>query len=350
MSFWLRAALVASMAQAAHVVACDMFNYERVQAAPNVHVFQAAEGTTGVVNGNIVLVVGREAALVVDTGQFPGIARRVVEDIRRITPLPVRHIVNTHWHGDHLLANSVFKEAWPAARIVAHSHTVEQAARFYADYATRMPQRLPIIMADMRKQRDATASGEEKHWLERTLDCAERAMPEIEVTRYVAPDLVVDQQLEVDLGGTKAVIRHLGAANTPGDLVVWLPREKVAIVGDMIVHPVPYAIGSHLAPWTRTLTRLRSLGPATIVAGHGPVMRDDRYLRDLELLLESTRVQLADMHSRGVSRQEAEKQLDTSRFRERYVTTPMRRQAFEQFFVKAAIQQVWTAAEAEKKK
>jgi cyclase len=166
-------------------------------------------------------------------------------------------------------------------------------------------------------------------------------LPEIEATRYLAPDLVVDQDLEVDLGGTRAMVRHLGTGNTPGDLIVWLPQEQLAIVGDMLVYPVPYAIGSQLAPWTRTLARLRSLEPQVIVAGHGPVMRDTRYLRDVESLLESTRSQLAEMHARGVARQEAEKQLDTGRFRERYVTTPMRRQAFEQFFVKAAVQQVW---------
>ena len=349
MFFRLRPALLVAALQAPLALACDMFEYTRVRAAPHVHVFQAAEGTTGVVNGNITLVVGREAAMVVDTGQFPGIARRVVEDIKRITPLPVRHIVNTHWHGDHLLANNVFREAWPQARIVAHSHTVEQAARFYSEYDTRMAQRLPIIMADMRRQRDAADSSEQKQWLDRTLDCAERAIPEIEVTRYVAPDLIVDQELAVDLGAMRAVVRHLGTGNTPGDLVVWLPQERLAIVGDMIVHPVPYAIGSQLAPWARTLARLRALEPLTIVAGHGPVMRDDRYLRDVQQLLESTRAQLADMHSRGVSRQDAEKQLDTRRFRERYVNTPMRRQAFEQFFVKAAVQQVWTAADAPKK-
>jgi cyclase len=126
--------------------------------------------------------------------------------------------------------------------------------------------------------------------------------------------------------------------------VAWLPAEKLAVVGDMLVSPVPYAIGSQLAPWTRTLRRVRELGPATVVPGHGPVMRDDRYLRDVEALLETTRAQLADMHARGLTRQEAERQLDTARFRDRYLTTPMRRQAFEQFFVKAAIQQVWTAA------
>src|SRR5690348_6712273 len=94
---------------AAAFAECEMTQYRRVQASRHVHVFEAAEGTTAVVNGNIVAVVGREAVLVVDTGQFPSIARRVVADLKSISPLPVRYVVNTHWHGDHLLANSVFK-------------------------------------------------------------------------------------------------------------------------------------------------------------------------------------------------------------------------------------------------
>ena len=324
--------------------ACEMMSYQRVQASPRVHVLQAAEGTTGVVNGNIVVVLGRDATLVVDTGQFPSIARRALADIRALSPAPIRYVVNTHWHGDHLLANSVFKEAYPQARFIAHAHTIEQGARFYADYSTRMGKRLPAIVEDMRKKRGASASEEERLWLDRTLACVDRAAEEIGETRYLPPDQVVNDELRVELGGLHVIVKHLGTANTPGDLVVWIPEEKIVAVGDMVVHPVPYAIGSTLAPWIRTLGRLRALGAATFIPGHGPLLQDERYLRDLEALLESTRSQLARLHARGVSRAEAERQLDTAAFREKYVTTPMRRQAFEQFFVKAAVAQVWTAA------
>jgi glyoxylase-like metal-dependent hydrolase (beta-lactamase superfamily II) len=109
----------------------------------------------------------------------------------------------------------------------------------------------------------------------------------------------------------------------------------------MIVAPVPYAIGSDLAPWTNTLAALKKLDPAVIVPGHGPVMRDDRYVRDVEALISTTRAQLADMLARGVSRADAAARLDVAAFRERYITTAMRRQAFEQFFVKPAIAQLW---------
>ena len=54
------------------------------------------------VQGNCTVVIGEDAALVVDTGQFPSLARRMVADIKRLTDKPVRYTANTHWHGAHV--------------------------------------------------------------------------------------------------------------------------------------------------------------------------------------------------------------------------------------------------------
>jgi glyoxylase-like metal-dependent hydrolase (beta-lactamase superfamily II) len=322
-------------------IACDMMEYKRVQASPHVHVFEAAEGTTAVVNGNIVAVIGKEEILVVDTGQIASVARRAVADIRRLSPLPVRYIVNTHWHGDHLLGNFVFKEAFPGARIVAHSHTIAEGARFYTDYAATARTRLPAARETMRKRGEASTSADERLWISKTLECIDRVLPEIDGVRYQPPDLAVDDELKVDLGGLAVMVKHIGAGNTPGDLIVWVEADRLAVVGDMVVSPVPYAIGSALEPWTRTMASLRKLGATTYVPGHGPVMRDDSYIRDVEALLADTRRQLEAMQAKGVSKSDAEKRLDAGAFRNRYITTPMRRQAFEQFFVKPAVAQAW---------
>ncbi|HYC37918.1 MAG TPA: MBL fold metallo-hydrolase [Usitatibacter sp.] len=320
--------------------ACEMFEYRHVKASPHVHVFQAAEGTTAVVNGNIVAVVGERAVLLVDTGQIPSVARRVLADLRRLSLLPITHIVNTHWHGDHVLANFVFKEAFPAAKIVAHPHTVERAASFYTDYAAKNRERLPAIIADMGKRRDASTDPEEKEWLAKTVDCAEKMLPEMEVTKYVAPDVTLEGDMRIDLGGVTALVRHLGEGNTPGDIVVLVEGDRLVAAGDMIVAPTPYAIGSSLEPWRRTLAELRKLGAATFVPGHGPVMRDDVYLRDLDALFATTYAQLKEMQQKGVSRKDAESRLDIGAFKAR-LDTPMKRQAFLQFYVRAAIAQVW---------
>lgn len=333
--------LAAALCVALPAAACDMMQYRRVQASPHVHVFEAAEGTTAVVNGNIVAVVGGEAVMVVDTGQFPGIARRVVAEVKAITKAPVRYVVNTHWHGDHILANSVFRQAWPEAKFIAHPHTIERAGAIYADYARRTPERLATAVDAMKKRRAASQSDDEKLWLDRTLACIEAATGEIPDTTYLPPDTPFAGDMKVDLGGVTAAVRHVGTGNTPGDLIVWVEQDRLVASGDMIVAPVPYAIGSDLEPWIATLGRLAALDAAVLVPGHGPVMRDSQYVRDVHALIRSTHAQLTAMKARGATREEAAAQLDTAAFREKHVTTPMRRQAFEQFFVRAAIAKVW---------
>lgn len=321
--------------------ACDMFEFRLVRASAHVHVFEAAEGTTAVVNGNIVAVVGDEAVLLVDTGQIPSVARRVLAQIPSISSKPIRYIVNTHWHGDHMLANFVFKERFPEAKIFATTHTIAEAAKFHADYAAKNASRMPAVAANMKKRRADAKNEDEREWLDRTIACVERMGPEIVATRYVAPDHVVDGELSVNLGGVTAVVKHIGAGNTPGDLVVWVPEDKLVATGDMVVAPVPYAIGSPLDEWSRTIGALLALGATTYVPGHGPVMRDDTYVRDVRELIRSTRAQLEEMRAQGIEKAHAEARLDTTRFANKHVTTGMRRQAFHQFFVRAAIAKMW---------
>ena len=330
-----------TLALSSSALACEMMQYRRVQASPHVHVFEAAEGTTAVVNGNIVAIVGREAVMVVDTGQFPGIARRVVAELRAITKAPVRYVVNTHWHGDHLLGNAVFMQAWPGAKAIAHPHTIERAAAIYTDYAQRTPERLESAAGSMKKRREASKSDDEKLWLDRTLACIDAARAEIPNTTYLPPDTPFAGDMKVDLGGVTAHVRHIGPGNTPGDLVVWVEEDRLLASGDMIVAPVPYAIGSDLGPWVGTLGALAALEARVLVPGHGPVMRDAAYVRDVHALVSSTHEQLVAMKARGASRDEAIAQLDTAAFRAKHVTTPMQRVAFDNFFVRAAVTKLW---------
>jgi cyclase len=325
-------------------LACDMMEYRRVRASEHVVVFEAAEGTTGVVNGNIVAILGGEATLVVDTGQFPSIARRVVAELREMRAPPVRYVVNTHWHGDHLLGNSVFRDAYPGVRFIAHSHTVEQATRYYSDYAARMAERLPAAVEDMKKRAAASTSEDEKLWIRKTLECVERAIPEAREVVYVAPDTIVDDARTLDLGGMAVEVRHLGTGNTPGDMVVWVPADRLVASGDMVVAPVPYAIGSALDPWIATLDALQRFEARVLVPGHGPVMRDGTYLADVKALIAGTRAQVAALKARGVVQADAAAQIDTGTFRSRYIDTPMRRQAFDEFYVKAVVRKAWAEA------
>jgi glyoxylase-like metal-dependent hydrolase (beta-lactamase superfamily II) len=335
------AALVLTSMTVPATAACDnLFDFKRVQASPHVVQFQTPEGTPGIVNGNTVAIIGKDAVLVVDPGQFPTTAKQIIAEIRAITKAPVTYVINTHWHGDHLLANSAYKEAFPGVKIVAHPHTIAEAAKYYDNYVPKTTKSIESVSDFFRKKRE-TAGEDEKIWIDATLECAKKFMPELARTTFVAPDTAFEKDFDVDLGGVTASVRHLGSGNTPGDLIVWVLQDRVVATGDIVVFPAPYAIGSNLKPWPDTIDRVLALNPAAIIPGHGPLMRDDGYVRDVKALVASIQAQIESMMAAGVSRADAPARLDTIAFRERYIKTPMQRHAFEQFFVRSAVAAAW---------
>src|SRR5688572_3034452 len=106
--------------------ACDLLDYKHEQVSERVHLFYGPESTTGIVIGNIVAVVGDDAILLVDGGQFHVGTLRALDQLKEISSRPVRYLVNTHWHGDHLLGNSAVTQRFPQVEILAHSHTIAE--------------------------------------------------------------------------------------------------------------------------------------------------------------------------------------------------------------------------------
>jgi glyoxylase-like metal-dependent hydrolase (beta-lactamase superfamily II) len=320
---------------------CDLLGFTPVRVSPHVMLFQTPEGTPGIVNGNTVAVIGRDAVLVLDPGQFPTEAERVLAEIRRTTKAPVKYIVNSHWHGDHVVANSVYRDAFPDAKVIAHPFTIAKAAEtFTPDYVEKTRRGIHDATGFYRKKLE-TAPEDERTWINATFECMEPYLKELPRSRFVAADTPVEKQLDLDLGGVVASVRHLGTGNTPGDLVVWVPADRVVATGDIVVHPAPYAIGSDLAPWPATIDAMLALAPAVFMPGHGPPLRDDRYVRDLRALIAATQLSMEVLKAQGATKEEAIAQLDPDGFREKYIHTPMQRQAFDKFFVRSAVAAYW---------
>lgn len=335
------AAIAAFLVANAHAACDGLFDREVVKVAPHVTLFQSAEGTTGVVNANTVVVAGTDGLLVLDPGQFPAAAQRTVDALKRSTTVPVKYIVVSHWHGDHHLGTSAFTAAWPEAKVIAHPFTIaEMKKRYGDDYVAKTRTSTAGAVDFYRKKRDA-ADADEREWIDRTFECVDRMVGELDATRIVIPGTAVAESLDLDLGGVTASIRHLGTGNTPGDLVVWVPQDQLLATGDIVVHPSPYALGSDLKPWPATIDRMLALEPSVVAPGHGPPLRDDGYIRDLRALFVDTQRQVESLLAAGVPKPEAAAKLDTRAFRDKRIATGMQRQAFDKFFVQGVVNFAW---------
>jgi glyoxylase-like metal-dependent hydrolase (beta-lactamase superfamily II) len=241
--------------------------------------------------GKTTVIVGERDVLVVDAALFPYAAREDIDEIRRLTNKPVRYLVNTHWHNDHVMGNAEYMKAFPGVAIIGHAETKKdmdlnipnarvRAAKPYADRAAATA----ALLASGRDAEGRALTTERRCAIERRLRRERQAIEDYQDLVYQPPTLVFREQLVIDLGGREAHVRHLGRGNTSGDVVVHLPADRIVVAGDLLVRPLPYAYDGYPSEWVQTLERVAALGAQIIVPGHGAIMRDNVYLflvRDL---------------------------------------------------------------------
>jgi glyoxylase-like metal-dependent hydrolase (beta-lactamase superfamily II) len=313
-------ALVPALAPAADYP----YSYKRVQVAEGVHAFIEDFGRA-VVSGNIVAIVGDEAVAVVDTGHHPRLTRRIIEEIRGLTPKPVRYVVNTHWHNDHVSGNYLFEEAWPGVTFVAHAFTAQVMDKDVRDF--QGPNCAPFLKTQSQPLRDALASGKgadgqplteaRRKRMEAFVADADAAMEDCAEFRYRGPGLTFTDRVTLRLGKRDVEVMHWGRANTAGDVVAWVPDVKVLAAGDLVVHPFPFATASYISEWAAVLKRLEATPYAAMVPGHGPVMRDRRYVAEVREVLESVMSQARAAYKPGMTAAELRARVDLKAYRQR---------------------------------
>jgi glyoxylase-like metal-dependent hydrolase (beta-lactamase superfamily II) len=141
---------------------------------------------------------------------------------------------------------------------------------------------------------------------------------ELARTIITPPDLLIDDRLVLGRGHREIHVIHPGRGNTPGDLVMWLPEERILATGDLVVHPIPYGFGSYPEEWIATLDRLAGFDFELLVPGHGEVQRDTSYIRRLQALLAEVRRQVAASVAEGKDLEATRESLDISAFADEF--------------------------------
>jgi len=214
----------------------------------------AALGTAANRNfiSNAGFVVTPAGVVVIDALGSPQLARELLDEIARITPQPVTHVVLTHYHADHIYGLQEFRKR--GARIVAHRGALE------------------YLNSDTAASRLAASRAELAPWIDAQ-------------TQLVRADEWLDGPRELMVGGTKLVLQPVGPAHTPEDLVVHLPAEGVLFAGDMVFRGrVPFVGQADSRQWIAALDMLLALQPRVVVPGHGALSTTAR--ADLQLTRE----------------------------------------------------------------
>ena len=219
---------------------------EPTEVAPGVWMVQGVSAMGSSANRNFIsnaaFVVTPEGVVVVDALGSPPLAEELIQAIRRVTPQPVRQVIVTHYHADHVYGLQAFKAI--GATITAH-----RGGQAYLHSET--------ARLRLEASRDELAP-----WID-------------EKTHLVPADRWIDAPTRFTLGGVDFVLQPAGPAHTPEDLVVFLPQSRVLIAGDIVFRGrIPFVGQADSGRWLEALDRLIGFDASLIVPGHGPVSTD----------------------------------------------------------------------------
>jgi len=292
-------------------------------------------------NPNTVFIIGKKDVTVVDTNISSRYTQAVLAELRKLTDKPVRYVVNTHWHEDHIIGNRVYREAFPKVKFIGHKSTLEDLPTVGAANRrgslengggfVRLLKNLIAKGENLDKQK---LSEEERAGYESDIDLVESYLAESADFQIILPDITVENRMEFDDGQRKIEILHLGRAHTGADLVVRLPREKIVASGDLIVAPVPL-VGTTSYPleYGATLENLLRLRAEIIIPGHGAVQRDDSYARLMIRLLNSIKLQAEAAVKRGETLEQLRKSVNLDEFRREFAGASQHRALIFQNYV-----------------
>ncbi len=210
-------------------------------------------------DGNSVVFVAPEGAVVVDTGRHPQHTQAVLERVAALGLLP-HAVVNTHWHLDHVGGNVLVRRRHPGVRIFASDAIAEARTGFLADYHRQLE---AMLTSDR-------PSAEAKEGFRRELaliDAAELAPDE--VITATGPRVLAGRSLDVHLE------RH---AVTAGDIWVLDPATRVLVAGDLVTLPAPFLDTACPAGWQAALANVEQADWQLLIPGHGPPMRRQDFI------------------------------------------------------------------------
>lgn len=190
---------------------------------------------------NTGIIIGDDAVLVADTQATPAMAADVIRRIREVTDKPIKYVVLTHYHAVRVLGAS----AYQPEQIIASQDTYDLIVeRGMADKASEIG-RFPRLF------RNVETVPEGLTW----------------------PTITFQKKMTLWLGKLEVQILQLGRGHTKGDTVVWLPKDRVLLSGDLVeFDATPYAGDAYFQDWPGTLDNIAALKPRALVPGRGPAL------------------------------------------------------------------------------
>lgn len=223
------------------VYASDDLILEPIQVAPHTFFVKGFAELGSGKNQNFIsnagFVITPKGVVVVDALGSPALAKKLIAEIKKLTPQKIVAVIVTHYHADHVYGLQEFKKL---------------EAKIYAQGEGRN-----YISSETAKQRLIASRIDFAPWVNAS-------------THLMSADVWIDQSFTFTVGGVEFKISRVGPAHAPEDLIIYVPSEKVLFAGDLVFRGrIPFVGNADSKGWLQALNEIESLSPTIVIPGHG---------------------------------------------------------------------------------
>ncbi len=295
--------------------------YTFTQIVPGVY---SALGTgTMNVGSNSAVIVNQDDVVIVDSHISPESGRAMLQELKAITDKPVRVLIDTHFHYDHTDGNQAFP---PGVEIIGHEFTRRKMTGdvldqgMLADLIKALPRQVDDLKARAAIEADASA----KARLEQQVGVQSSFASSMKDLRVTPPNVTVTDRLTLFRGGREIRLLYLGRGHTGGDLVVYLPKERVLCSGDLLVNGVANLIDGFVDEWPDALEKLKPLDFVDVIPGHGDPFKGKERIDWFQAYLRDFWKQGTILHGEKVPAADAARRIDMTAHRAHFpaITAP----------------------------
>jgi glyoxylase-like metal-dependent hydrolase (beta-lactamase superfamily II) len=282
------------------------FTFNKVQDG----IYHAVGTGSLIVMSNAVIIEGDRDVLVVDSHVTPGGAWALREELKAVTPKPIRFVVNSHFHFDHSHGNQIYG---PEVEIIGHEFARQMIvagksvdSRAYEFFVGGVPNTIKALEEKLAAATDQKA----RATLQAQLDVQRNHLEGTKAVRPTPPTVTLTEMMTLHRGAREIRIVHLGRGHTAGDVVVHLPKERIVATGDLLVEGTSYMGDAYVTEWIETIERLKSLDFDIVLPGHGQAFKGKAKLDHWQAYLRDFWTQAQKLHQAGVPWEEAARQVD----------------------------------------
>jgi glyoxylase-like metal-dependent hydrolase (beta-lactamase superfamily II) len=310
---------------------------------PRVHLLSTPDDYFGPVIGNVTLIEQRDGFVVVDSGLSAANGRAVVRYARSLAAKPIKAVMITHWHNDHPQGLSSIRDAFPKVRIISTRQTeagMLGPEAFDIGYSPgpKWDEAMAKLTATTKEQLqkllgDPATAPDRKERIRKAIPQFDAFLVDFRGSYIVPPTETFERELLIEDPEVPVRLLYLGRANTEGDALAWLPKQKILMSGDIVVAPSPFDFGSFPNDWIDTIGKVKAIGFETLIPGHGEPMHNREYLDKLIAAISDVRGQVGPLAKAGVPLDEVRKKVDFTKSIALFGNTPrIQRNAQTLFF------------------